>query len=155
MKALCSHTSALRQGYFPGFPGMPSALKRKKPLDTCVFLTPVVWGATTSAVLAAMPRPCRQGYLKDSGCLRTALAAVPGEKDAAGCAGGTGSSARHHLGQAGASSSRQGLGAGQGFWVGVKPYTRCLLSLSTAWGWFCLPTVPTTSRPTSVTRSCK
>jgi len=61
----------------------------------------------------------------------------------------------HHPGLGAARGGRQGLGAGQGLWVGVKPYTGCLLSPSAAWGWFCRPTAPTTSRPTSVTRSCK
>lgn len=70
MKALCSHGSALQQGYFLGFPGMPSArgaTNTEQKKATTLFLTPVVWGATTSAALAAMPRPCcqrRQGYLK-------------------------------------------------------------------------------------------
>lgn len=63
------HCSAA--GIFPGFPWDATNTEQKKA--TTLFLRAVVWGASSSAVLAAMPRPCpccqcRQGYLK--GCFR-------------------------------------------------------------------------------------
>lgn len=105
----------------------------------------------------------------DPGCPRMTLGALRMTLDASGqrwlqllerrthqaVQEANGAAACHRLGQAAASRCQAGTGSWPRILGGVKPYTRCLLSLSTAWGWFCLPTAPTTSRPTSATRSCK